>query len=81
MEETGLTIAPSDFINTYHVNNKGTYFHVKMNECEVQVQTEILDNDANGIGWINLNCLHDLINKNVITLNKHTIILLQKFLK
>ena len=80
-EETGITISPSDFINTYHVNNKGTYFHIQMNECEVDVQTEMIDNDANGIGWINLTCLNDLIERKIITLNKHTIILLQKFLK
>ena len=46
---------------------------------DVNVQPSI-DNDANGIGWINLDCLASLITNGNITVNKHCRIVLKKLL-
>ena len=50
-----------------------------MKESEVVPQVHIKDNDANGIGWFNVDCLELLIKHNKMNINQHTKILLQKF--
>jgi hypothetical protein len=42
-------------------------------------QNHILDNDANGIGWFNIECLESLIKEQKVAINQHTKILIKKF--
>ena len=51
-----------------------------MKECDLNVQYTVIDNDANGIGWIKLNCLIEMINNEYLDINKHCKILIKKFL-
>ena len=81
LEETGIIIDENDFLNEIILYNKAYYYVLNMDECDVNVQTSIKNNDANGIAWINISCLKQMIHNNTIILNKHTILLLQKILK
>ena len=45
------------------------------------LQNHIKDNDANGIGWFNINCLNNLIQEEKINLNQHCKILIKKFFR
>jgi 8-oxo-dGTP pyrophosphatase MutT (NUDIX family) len=80
-EETGISLE----MNTLHTyvkikDMKCVYYFVKYKKCDVVVQDHILDNDANSIGWVNIDCLKSLIENSVIKLNKHTEVVLQQFL-
>jgi ADP-ribose pyrophosphatase YjhB (NUDIX family) len=80
-EETGIDLDISIFNKFYVVKSKALYYYVELDENEIQVQTQIKDNDANGVGWFNVDCLENLIQKKQIILNLHTKILLRKYLK
>jgi len=79
-EETGLTISEEQLNNYTTVKGKSLYYFVEIPVCNVTVQTHIEDNDANGVGWFSPDCLHDLVQKNVITINSHCKILIKRFL-
>lgn len=79
-EETGLEISKEDLDKYYVVKGKALYYFINMKETEIKVQNHIQDNDANGIGWFNVDCLSDLINQEKITINQHCKILIKKFL-
>lgn len=79
-EETGLDINLNDFKKAVKIKNRAIYFYVEKKECNVSIQKNIKDNDANGIGWIKIDCLIDSINRGDIKLNKHSYIIFKKFL-
>jgi len=82
MEETGLQIPVCKFSRILYINNHATYFYVEQPECSISLQEnpDELDNDATGIGWINVNCLEEYIKNGNITLTKHCRILFERFL-
>tara|TARA_A100001011_G_C14039017_1_gene726951 strand:- start:28 stop:525 length:498 start_codon:yes stop_codon:yes gene_type:complete len=80
-EETGLELNLELLTNSINIYNKALYFYIELEECEVEIQNTIVDNDANGICWINLDCLKKLIFSKQMTLNKHTVLLLEKFIQ
>ena len=45
----------------------------------IEPQNHILDNDANGIGWFNIECLESLIKEEKVAINQHSKILIKKF--
>ena len=49
--------------------------------CEIDVQNHIIDNDANGIGWIKLDCLQECVENGNMTLNHHCQLTLNRFKK
>lgn len=49
-----------------------------MDESDVHIQNHILDNDANGIGWFNIDCLEELVRQGTININQHCRILIKK---
>lgn len=77
-EETGLSIT-DNFTKVVKIYNKGIYFYMEMEECDVNVQDHIYGNDANGICWIKLKCLEKCIENGDISLNKHCQIVFKKF--
>lgn len=79
-EETGLDIEMNDFTKATKIQNKAIYFYIEKNECEVNVQIDMIDNDANGIGWIKLECLSRSIENGELNLSKHGHIVFKKFL-
>lgn len=78
-EETGLKLVQSEFLSETIVKNRAIYFTTEVKEFDVNPQNHIEDNDANGIGWFNVDCLNDLIISGKIKINQHTKILVKKF--
>lgn len=74
LEETGIHIDESTLNDCrYYRCDKAYYYYLEIQkEIPVSLQTDILENDASGIGWFNPNCLLQLIKENKIQLNSHT---------
>jgi ADP-ribose pyrophosphatase YjhB (NUDIX family) len=79
-EETGLIICEKMLFQSFIICNQATYFYLETSECDVKVQDNHLQNDANGIGWIKLECLKKCINSGKISINQHFRLLLIKLL-
>jgi len=79
-EETGLDVDPRNFTNFVSIKNRATYYYMEMEQCPVEAQVHIPGNDANGIGWINIDCLDELIGSDNISINQHCRHIIQKFL-
>jgi mRNA-decapping enzyme subunit 2 len=79
-EETGIDVLESDFLRFVKIKNKAVYFYIEMLMCDVDVQDHIDENDANGIGWINIDCLEKIIKNGNIKLNQHSRFIFKKFL-
>ena len=79
-EETGLDVDPINFTNFVSIKNRATYYYMEMEQCPVEAQVHIPGNDANGIGWINIDCLDELIESDNISINQHCRHIIQKFL-
>lgn len=79
-EETGIHILESNLINMMKIKNNAIYYYVEMKECLVNIQDHIKNNDANGIGWINIDCLEKLITQGNMSLNRHAKFAFNKFL-
>jgi ADP-ribose pyrophosphatase YjhB (NUDIX family) len=79
-EETGLDVDQEQFLCSISIRNKAVYYFIKFDECDVSVQDHIYGNDANGIGWVKIDCLNELIRDGKITLNSHCKIAFQRFL-
>lgn len=78
-EETGLKISENDFSRAFKIYNVAIYFYLEMSECEVDIQDTIYDNDANGIGWIKLDCLNQFVENGNISLSQHCRIIFSRF--
>ena len=70
-EETGLVVHADDFTKAVNLSNRAVYFYIETAEVEVHVQSHIVGNDANGVGWISLDCLNQCIKNGNIALSKH----------
>jgi ADP-ribose pyrophosphatase YjhB (NUDIX family) len=79
-EETGLDINADSFMRAVNLSNRAIYFYMETSETDVSVQTHIVDNDANGVGWIKLECLEKCVQNGNISLSKHCQIVLKKLL-
>lgn len=80
-EETGIILDKKLLKKFYKINNFVMYYYVqydKNDKLEIQNSN---NNDANGIGWINIECLNTLINEDDFKLNFHAKKCLQKFFK
>tara|TARA_Y100000114_G_C11722796_1_gene309382 strand:- start:339 stop:788 length:450 start_codon:yes stop_codon:yes gene_type:complete len=69
-EETGIDIDINYLTNDVYINPKVIYYYLEVdsNDYPVEIQN-IHGNDANGIGWINTNCMMDMIKTKRIKLN------------
>lgn len=79
-EETGLDISYNDFTKYVKIKNRIIYY-LEMDTCEIHVQNNIIDNDANGITWIKIKCLEDAIQDGTIILNNYAKIAFQKLMQ
>ena len=77
-EETGIRVEIDSFMKAINLANRATYFYTEVEESDVEVQTQIVDNDANGVGWISLRCLGESIERGNITLSKHCQLVLRR---
>lgn len=72
-EETGITVGKGALRSSRVLTVSNTkYFMHEMPMCDVAIQTQIENNDANGIAWIKLDCLKKFVKKNIINLNHQT---------
>ena len=77
-EETGLDITQSQFSGSMVIKSKALYYFIDTGEeWNVYPQSDVKDNDANGIGWFHVDCLEHWI-KNGLTINQHCRILMKK---
>jgi hypothetical protein len=79
-EETGLTVDPKELTNSFNIKGNINLFFVERPECDIKVQAT-LNNDANGIGWIKLECLESMVDSELILLNYCGKSALKRFLK
>jgi 8-oxo-dGTP pyrophosphatase MutT (NUDIX family) len=77
-EETGIQLDIDSLGRSIVVKSKAMYYLTDMAECDVQLQTEMHDNDANGIGWFHLDCLHEMVQSGEIAINNPCRILIRK---
>lgn len=84
-EETGIDIGLMEIQHAMKFKiDRATYYYLEKDSSQfenVSSLTNILDNDASGISWINTDCLVELNQYNRIDLNSHCKKLLQKILK
>jgi len=80
-EETGILLNTSQFLDKTVIKNRALYYITNLKENDIAPQSHIEDNDANGIGWFNVNCLNDLIEQNKININQHCRMLIKKFFR
>ncbi len=74
-EETGIQLDDNMYTNGNLVKSNTYYYFIPINECAVSVQ-QTNGNDANGIGWFNINCIVDGNYK----INQHCKLTFRKFL-
>jgi ADP-ribose pyrophosphatase YjhB (NUDIX family) len=81
-EETGIVLRMEDMKNAFKIHNNFVYYYVECSETQVSVQHNDANdaNDANAIGWINTNCLNELITDGNIVLTAHAAVLLRRLL-
>lgn len=79
-EETGLRVSANSFIKAAKIQNRATYFYMEMPEVDVDIQDHISGNDANGIGWIKIDCLEQFIRNGNISLSQHCRIIFSRFM-
>lgn len=81
-EETGLKVNESDFKGYSIIKSKAVYYYVEASieekEWEVTLQSHVENNDANGIGWFNVDCLNELIQSKMISINQHCRLLIKR---
>jgi 8-oxo-dGTP pyrophosphatase MutT (NUDIX family) len=79
-EETGLDIDEKQLLESenYVINSRVHYYFIEMKEMEVFIQNQD-DNDANGIGWFNIQCLYNLVKNGVININHQCRTLVKNF--
>jgi ADP-ribose pyrophosphatase YjhB (NUDIX family) len=69
-EETGLELDPSLFGRCLTFDTS-IYYIVPFEQTEVTIQTDDRNNDANGIGWVKLSCIHGMLQNEKIKLTSH----------
>lgn len=77
MEETGYVLKSSQLNHVFKVD-RASYYIVDIDEFPVTVQGGD-GNDANGIAWIRIDCLKDMVSKDIMKLNSHCKKILARF--
>jgi 8-oxo-dGTP pyrophosphatase MutT (NUDIX family) len=80
-EETGIKLDGVNKSKYIKIPDQDcVYYFLNYAQCDVKIQGHIEGNDANGIGWVKLECMETLILESKIKLNKHTEFAIRKFL-
>lgn len=79
-EETGIDVNKTELQNPLLIRNSATYYYINKRVCDVNLQKNIVNNDANGIGWINICCLKEMITEGHMKLNHHCRVCIKHFL-
>ena len=78
-EETGLTVSEEVFQRPYILKSNVTYFAAAISEgdCEIQMGS---GNDANGIGWFDVDCVKKSVEEGKMKINQHLRMVFRTFL-
>lgn len=80
LEETGLSIQSRNFLRATKIN-RSIYFYLEADGSQAKVQSHLADNDANGVAWVKLSCLNDLLLNGNLEINNHCRLVLRNFLR
>ena len=80
IEETGIVFQQDELNDVILTRGSCHYFYKTIDEIDLHIQTTIENNDANGIGWFNVECLKDMIANHTILINQHCVMLIKKIL-
>lgn len=80
MEETGIDLCDEWFTDYINIKNRVIYYYLEMNFRNVEIQTHLKDNDANGVTWIKISCLEEFIRDGNMVLSHYTKIVFKKFI-
>lgn len=70
-EESGISLNETDaFKRMGFLKSNAFYFTLERNNVNLGLQ-DVKNNDANGIGWFNVDCLREMILHNKIMVNQH----------
>jgi len=79
-EETGIELDESQLKGSVIIKSKAQYYFTELQDSDefLTPQSSVEDNDANGIGWFNIDCLNKLISEGKIFINQHCRLLIKK---
>lgn len=77
-EETGLELPITNLVRTFVVRSKSLFYLMDIEECKVELQSDLNDNDANGIGWFHVNCLQKLVRTGELMITQSCRMLIQR---
>ena len=69
-EETGIQLSQHNLGACFYIRDQATYYFAELKMQNVEISNTI-DNDVNGIGWINVDCLQKLIQRGKVKINYH----------
>lgn len=78
-EETGLVVSDEIYQNPVTLKPNTVYFYAQLGENNCQVQSSN-GNDANGVGWFQVDCLVENIKSGKIKVNQHLKLTFKHFL-
>ena len=58
-EETGIQLSQHNLGSCFYIRDQATYYFAELKMQNVEISNTI-DNDVNGIGWINVDCLQKI---------------------
>jgi ADP-ribose pyrophosphatase YjhB (NUDIX family) len=82
-EETGLVVDKKELTNANEtiIKAESVYYTIERDDMELDPQVHNNhNNDANGIGFFNIECLKELTDSQVVKLNLHCKLLIKKIL-
>lgn len=79
-EETGIRIDINKLDSFKYIGSDRVYYYIEYPKNDVNVQTHIVNNDANSIGWIKKSCLKEMIKDKTIRITYDTSVLIEHFL-
>lgn len=83
-EETGYVVQAKQFLYSIKVNTTSTYFYMELaveqqkDKDDIQNNSQQEANDVNGIGWVDLDCLVEMVAMDKVKLNKQGKVAFQK---
>jgi len=81
-EETGINIAVNRLQRATRIKNDAIYFYTEVDQdlaVSVQHTNSDADNDANGVGWINIDCLRKMVEDSQLNITSHLKTTLERF--
>ncbi len=81
-EETEISLKPLELTKFITVKNCSVYYiyDTLYEKGNIPKNAGSVENDVTGLSWIKIDCLHDLVSKNIIKLNYHTKYILKNYL-